>query len=117
MQRINHRLRRFVGMSKLKKVALNVIAQQLTEAEIGHLRGVRIGSWLVSRDTFCCSRRTLLKAKNRKNIGLMATSKYVLPHPTAGFVTHMQRRVTRVLYTLRSRYIPYTSYFGVCVYV
>lgn len=40
MQRINHRLRRFVGMSKLKKVALNVIAQQLTEAEIGHLRGV-----------------------------------------------------------------------------
>lgn len=41
MQRINHRLRRFVGMSKLKKVALNVIAQQLTEAEIGHLRGVR----------------------------------------------------------------------------
>lgn len=40
MQRINHRLRRFVGMSKLKKVALNVIAQQLTEVEIGHLRGV-----------------------------------------------------------------------------
>lgn len=40
MQRINHRLRRFVGMSKLKKVALNVIAQKLTEAEIGHLRGV-----------------------------------------------------------------------------
>lgn len=40
MQRINHRLRRFVGMSKLKKVALNVIAQQLTEKEIGHLRGV-----------------------------------------------------------------------------
>ncbi|CAN0210506.1 unnamed protein product, partial [Discosporangium mesarthrocarpum] len=38
MQRINHRLRRFVGMSKLKKVALNVIAQQLTETEIGHLR-------------------------------------------------------------------------------
>ncbi|CAN0509700.1 unnamed protein product, partial [Ectocarpus sp. 12 AP-2014] len=36
--RINHRLRRFVRMSKLKKVALNVIAQQLTEAEIGHLR-------------------------------------------------------------------------------
>lgn len=28
-------------MSKLKKVALNVIAQQLTETEIGHLRGVR----------------------------------------------------------------------------
>lgn len=42
MQRINHRLRRFVGMSKLKKVALNVIAQQLTEAEIGHLREVRV---------------------------------------------------------------------------
>lgn len=41
MQRINHRLRRFVGMSKLKKVALNVIAQQLTEVEIGHLREVR----------------------------------------------------------------------------
>ncbi|CAN0110241.1 unnamed protein product [Ectocarpus sp. 4 AP-2014] len=40
LQRINHRLRRFVRMSKLKKVALNVIAQQLTEAEIGHLRGV-----------------------------------------------------------------------------
>eukprot|EP00752_Nemacystus_decipiens_P008887 g7932.t1 len=40
MQRINHRLRRFVRMSKLKKVALNVIAQQLTETEIGHLRGV-----------------------------------------------------------------------------
>jgi calcium-dependent protein kinase len=38
--RLNHRLRRFVGMNKLKKVALNVIAQQLTEAEIGHLRKV-----------------------------------------------------------------------------
>lgn len=87
MQRINHRLRRFVGMSKLKKVALNVIAQQLTEAEIGHLRGVRVGSWLLSRDTFWCSRRTLSKTKNRNNVGLMATSKYVLPHPLAGFVT------------------------------
>lgn len=42
MQRINHRLRRFVRMSKLKKVALNVIAQQLTETEIGHLRGVSV---------------------------------------------------------------------------
>jgi serine/threonine protein kinase len=38
MERINVRLRRFVGMNKLKKVALNVIAQQLTEAQIGHLR-------------------------------------------------------------------------------
>jgi EF hand len=38
MARINVRLRRFVGMNKLKKVALNVIAQQLTEAQIGHLR-------------------------------------------------------------------------------
>lgn len=48
MQRINHRLRRFVRMSKLKKVALNVIAQQLTETEIGHLRGVRVLScWSV----------------------------------------------------------------------
>ncbi|KAG5185335.1 calcium-dependent protein kinase [Tribonema minus] len=40
LQRINYRLRRFVGMGKLKKVALNVIAQQLTEAQIGHLRDV-----------------------------------------------------------------------------
>jgi calcium-dependent protein kinase len=38
LERINVRLRRFVGMNKLKKVALNVIAQQLTEAQIGHLR-------------------------------------------------------------------------------
>lgn len=40
VERINHRLRRFVGMGKLKKVALNVIAQHLTEAQIGHLRDV-----------------------------------------------------------------------------
>lgn len=33
-------LARFVGMSRLKKVALNVIAQQLTEAEIGQLRDI-----------------------------------------------------------------------------
>ena len=42
MQRINQRLRRFVGMGKLKKVTLNVIAQELTEADIGH-RGNRVG--------------------------------------------------------------------------
>mmetsp|Transcript_9411 Transcript_9411/g.14440 ORF Transcript_9411/g.14440 Transcript_9411/m.14440 type:complete len:555 (-) Transcript_9411:311-1975(-) len=35
---INTSLRRFVGMGKLKKVALNVIAHQLTEAEIGSLK-------------------------------------------------------------------------------
>eukprot|EP00752_Nemacystus_decipiens_P004515 g4123.t1 len=32
------KLRRFTGMSKLKRTALNVIAHQLTEADIGHLR-------------------------------------------------------------------------------
>eukprot|EP00968_Pinguiococcus_pyrenoidosus_P007136 scaffold472_cov264-Pinguiococcus_pyrenoidosus.AAC.2 len=35
---MNNRLRRFIGMNRLKKVALNVIAEQLTEAEIGQMR-------------------------------------------------------------------------------
>jgi len=34
------RLKQFVGMNKLKKHALNVIATQLTEQEIGHLKKV-----------------------------------------------------------------------------
>eukprot|EP00638_Chattonella_subsalsa_P011219 CAMPEP_0117802558 /NCGR_PEP_ID=MMETSP0948-20121206/15814_1 /TAXON_ID=44440 /ORGANISM="Chattonella subsalsa, Strain CCMP2191" /LENGTH=492 /DNA_ID=CAMNT_0005635405 /DNA_START=188 /DNA_END=1667 /DNA_ORIENTATION=+ len=34
------RLKQFVGMNKLKKHALNIIANQLTEAEIGHLKKV-----------------------------------------------------------------------------
>mmetsp|Transcript_22420 Transcript_22420/g.35199 ORF Transcript_22420/g.35199 Transcript_22420/m.35199 type:complete len:502 (-) Transcript_22420:256-1761(-) len=34
------RLKQFVGMNKLKRHALNIIANQLTEAEIGHLRKV-----------------------------------------------------------------------------
>mmetsp|Transcript_3976 Transcript_3976/g.5920 ORF Transcript_3976/g.5920 Transcript_3976/m.5920 type:complete len:500 (-) Transcript_3976:544-2043(-) len=34
------RLQQFVGMNKLKKFAMSVIAQSLTEAEIGHLRKV-----------------------------------------------------------------------------
>ncbi|CAN0196035.1 unnamed protein product, partial [Phaeothamnion confervicola] len=36
--RINHRLRRFVGMNNMKKVALNIIARNLHEGDIGHLR-------------------------------------------------------------------------------
>ncbi|CAM9559159.1 unnamed protein product [Ectocarpus sp. 6 AP-2014] len=35
---LSSRLRRFTGMSNLKRAALNVIANQLTEADIGHLR-------------------------------------------------------------------------------
>ncbi|CAM9535069.1 unnamed protein product, partial [Ascophyllum nodosum] len=35
---LSHRLKRFIRMSHLKRVALNVIANQLTEADIGHLR-------------------------------------------------------------------------------
>ncbi len=35
---------RFIGMNKLKRVALNVIAQQLSEAQIGNMREVFI--WL-----------------------------------------------------------------------
>ena len=35
---VGKRLRKFAGMNKLKKVALNVIAQHLTEDEIGHLK-------------------------------------------------------------------------------
>lgn len=42
MEGIKRRMQRFVHMNKLKKVALNVIAQSLTENEIGHLRGVRM---------------------------------------------------------------------------
>jgi calcium-dependent protein kinase len=36
-ENIKHSLSRFMGMSKLKKVALSVIANKLTEAEIGNL--------------------------------------------------------------------------------
>ncbi|CAM9766112.1 unnamed protein product [Chrysoparadoxa australica] len=39
-QRISYRLRRFVGMNKLKKVALNVIAQRLAETEAIQMRAV-----------------------------------------------------------------------------
>eukprot|EP00903_Cladosiphon_okamuranus_P009815 g9329.t1 len=35
---LSGRLRRFTGMNNLKRTALNVIANQLTEADIGHLR-------------------------------------------------------------------------------
>ncbi|CAM9408701.1 unnamed protein product, partial [Hapterophycus canaliculatus] len=35
---LSRRLRRFTGMSNLKRTALNVIANQLTEADIGSLR-------------------------------------------------------------------------------
>lgn len=42
MHSIKHSMQRFGRMGKLKKVALNVIAQHLTENEIGHLRGVRM---------------------------------------------------------------------------
>jgi len=37
---IGHRMRRFMGMNKLKKVAINVIAQELTEEEIGSMKKV-----------------------------------------------------------------------------
>ncbi|CAM9457643.1 unnamed protein product, partial [Laminaria digitata] len=37
---LSSRLKRFIGMNHLKRTALNVIANQLTEADIGHLRGV-----------------------------------------------------------------------------
>jgi len=37
---LGYRIRRFMGMNKLKKIALNVIAQQLTESEIGEMRKI-----------------------------------------------------------------------------
>lgn len=36
--RMHHRLKRFVGAGNLKKMALNIIASNLAEEDIGHLR-------------------------------------------------------------------------------
>eukprot|EP00903_Cladosiphon_okamuranus_P014850 g13751.t1 len=38
--RLNHRLRRFTGANALKKIALNVIAEGVADADEGHLRKV-----------------------------------------------------------------------------
>ncbi|CAM9421813.1 unnamed protein product [Chrysoparadoxa australica] len=38
--RINHRLKRFVGSNAIKKLALNVIAHNVEEEDIGHLRKI-----------------------------------------------------------------------------
>lgn len=40
IRHLHHRLRRFVGSCTLKKMALNIIAQNLQEEDIGHLRKV-----------------------------------------------------------------------------
>ena len=37
-ERLRNSLRRFIGMNKLKRLALNVIAEQLTEADMGSLK-------------------------------------------------------------------------------
>ena len=40
MGEVGKRMQRFVGMAKLKKMALNVLAYELTESDIGNLKGV-----------------------------------------------------------------------------
>ncbi len=37
-EHLRNSLRRFIGMNKLKRLALNVIAEQLTEADMGSLK-------------------------------------------------------------------------------
>lgn len=37
-EHLRNSLRRFIGMNKLKRLALNIIAEQLSEAEIGSLK-------------------------------------------------------------------------------
>ena len=40
MGEVGKRMQRFVGMAKLKKMALNVLAYELTASDIGNLKGV-----------------------------------------------------------------------------
>lgn len=37
---VGRRMQRFVGMAKLKRMALNVLAYELTQSDIGNLRAV-----------------------------------------------------------------------------
>jgi hypothetical protein len=41
-EHLRNSLRRFIGMSKLKRIALNIIAEQLTEQEIGAFVGLAL---------------------------------------------------------------------------